>query len=351
VTAGPAPRVAVVVLNWNGGAALLDCLESVRWSDYGEFVTILADNGSDDGSPSLALSWANARRAGGEDVRVVRYDRDSAEAGGDPDAEARLAVGPSPGRFVMIEIGANLGYAAGNNVALRYALARGFEYVMLLNNDAAVEPATLSALVACLESHAGWAGAAPKVVAAPDPRRILYAGGAVRLWQARGVHIGRNRRDGPRWSGTRATRHMSGCCALYRCGLFRDVGLLDEDFFFGHEDVALSHIAGKRGLTFGVDLDVRARHAEGWSLRHASPRSAYYYNKYRLLLVRKYATAWQLAAAACFLLTTRVVKFAGLLIAGEPRLVAAEVRSYVDFFAGKLAEHDRSMSAAARPRP
>ena len=42
----PRPRVAVVVLNWNGGAAVLDCLESVRWSDYTEFVTILAVYGS-----------------------------------------------------------------------------------------------------------------------------------------------------------------------------------------------------------------------------------------------------------------------------------------------------------------
>jgi len=343
------PRVAVVVLNWNGGAALLDCLESIRWSDYPEFVTVLADNGSLDGSPALALSWANARRAGGEDVRTVRYDRARAEAGGDPDAEARIASGPSPGRLVMIEIGANLGYAAGNNVALRYALAVGFPYVLLLNNDAAVEPATLAALVGCLERHPEWVGAAPKVVAAPDPRRILYAGGNVRLWQARGVHVGRNRRDGPRWSGTRLTRHMSGCCALYRSDFLRDAGLLDEDFFFGHEDVALSHIAARRGLAFGVDLDVRARHAEGWSLRHASPRSAYYYNKYRLLLARKYATPWQLATAAVLLAVTRVVKFAGLLLAGEPRLVAAEVRSYVDFFAGKLAEYDRSKANDARP--
>ncbi len=344
-------RVAVVVLNWNGGAALLDCLESVRWSEHPDFVTVLADNGSRDGSPALALAWANARRAAGEDVRVVRYDRAQAEAGGDPDAEARLAAGPAAGRFVVIEIRANLGYAAGNNVAVRYALARGFEFVLLLNNDAAVEPAVLPALVRCLERHAEWPGAAPKIVAASDPRRILYAGGAVRLWQARGVHLGRNRRDGPRWSGTRSTRHMSGCCALYRSAFLRDAGLLDEEFFFGHEDVALSHLAAQRGLVFGVDLDVRARHAEGWSLRHASSRSAYYYNKYRLLLVRKYATPWQVAVAACFLATTRVVKFAGLVLAGAPGLVAAEVRSYVDFFAGKLAEHDRARAAEAGRAP
>ena len=347
----PKLRVAVVVLNWNGGAAVLDCLESVRWSDYPEFVTILADNGSSDGSPALAFSWAAARRAGGEPVHCARYDRAQAETGGEEGAEARLSAMPAAGRLVLIDTGANLGYAAGNNVALKYALARGFPYVMLLNNDAAVEPATLGALVACAERHAEWAGVAPKVVAAADPRRILYAGGEVRLWQARGVHLGRNRRDGPRWSGVRPTRHMSGCCALYRAGFLRDAGLLDEEFFFGHEDVALSLTAARRGMTFGVNLDVKARHAEGWSLRHASPRSAYYYNKYRLLLVRKYASGFQLAVAACFLASTRVVKFAGLLLAGEPRLVAAEMRSYTDFFAGKLAEHDRARAAAQERAP
>ena len=67
--------------------------------------------------------------------------------------------------------------------------------------------------------------------------------------------------------------------------------------------------------------------------------------------MRKYASAFQLAVAACFLAATRVVKFAGLLLAGEPRLVAAEIRSYADFFAGKLAEHDRARAATQEQVP
>lgn len=343
VTVSPPGRAAVVVLNWNGGAALLDCLESVRRSDYPDFATILADNGSHDGSPTLAAAWANARQAGGEDVRYVRYDRAQAEAGGDPEAEARLSAVPASGRLAVIEIGANLGYAAGNNVALKYAVARGFQYVMLLNNDAAVEPATLGALVASLERHPEWAGVAPKVVAASDPRRILYAGGEIKLWQARGVHLGRNRSDGPRWSGVRQTRHLSGCCALYRTGFLRDAGLLDEEFFFGHEDVALSLVAAERGATFGVDLGVRATHAEGGSLGRSS-RSVYYYNKYRLLLVRKHANGWEAMVAGAFLVTSRLGKFVFLLITGRPGRIRAEARSYLDFFAGRLAAFDRAQA-------
>lgn len=336
-------RVAVVVLNWNGGAMLLDCLESVRRSGHPAFVTILVDNGSRDGSPALVLDWANSRRSGGEDVRVVRYDRPHAEAGGDPEAEAWLARGPAPGRLVLIEIGANLGFSAGNNVALRYALARGYRYVMLLNNDATVEPGTLQELVGCLERHPAWSAVAPKIVAASGSGKILYAGGAIKLWQARGVHIGRNRSDGPRWSGSHPTRHLTGCCSLYRADLLHEVGLLDEDFFFGHEDVALSLAAARQGKVLGVDLDARASHAEGGSLGQ-SPRSVYYYNKYRLLLVRKYAGFLQTVVAAAFLITTRVPKYAFLTLAGRTRHVVAELRAYRDFFAGRLAAFDRERS-------
>jgi len=73
--------------------------------------------------------------------------------------------------------------------------------------------------------------------------------------------------------------------------------------------------------------------AEGRSLRHASPRSAYYCTRYRLLLASKCVSTLQLAAAACFPAVTPVVKFAGLLMAGE------------------LAAHDRARAAGQERMP
>jgi GT2 family glycosyltransferase len=196
--------------------------------------------------------------------------------------------------------------------------------------------------VATLTAHPGWAGVAPKVLARRDPRQILYAGGALRLGAAQGVHLGRSRRDGARWTGCRETEHLTACCALFRSVFLRDAGLLDEAFFFGHEDAALSVVARRLGWRLGVDLDCAVLHEEGASLSAARALSVYYFSKYRLLLLRKYGSRLDRAVAPLFLLTTRLLKLSFLAARGRGALVRAELAGYRDFFAGRLAAFDRA---------
>jgi GT2 family glycosyltransferase len=97
---------AFVVLNWNGREDTLRCLAALR-AVHGEHRVYVADNGSTDGS-----------------------------------AEAIRAAHPEA---VLIENGANLGYAGGNNPAIARAVADGAEWVVLLNNDARPDPDVLRA--------------------------------------------------------------------------------------------------------------------------------------------------------------------------------------------------------------
>ena len=103
------PLVYVVMLTWNQRGDTLECLESVEAIKYPAFRVVLVDNGSTDGT-----------------------------------AEAVA------GRFPAVEVVANpqnLGFAAGANVGLRYALQHGADYAFLLNNDTVVDPAVLDVLV------------------------------------------------------------------------------------------------------------------------------------------------------------------------------------------------------------
>src|ERR1700687_2965029 len=97
----PAPRVAVVLLHWNGTDDTVECLSSLRLSDYPRCEVVVVDNGS---RPSPR-------------PRIV-------------------AEFPS---VTYLETPINLGYAGGNNVGMRYALVRGHDYVFVLNNDTIVE--------------------------------------------------------------------------------------------------------------------------------------------------------------------------------------------------------------------
>ena len=104
-----APAVVIVLLNWNGWRDTHACLGSLAGLDYPNYEVVVVDNASTDGS----------------------------------EAELRKR---HP-KLTLLQSGANLGFAGGNNVGLRSALAHGAEYVWLLNNDTLVEPDALSELV------------------------------------------------------------------------------------------------------------------------------------------------------------------------------------------------------------
>ena len=125
-------RLVAVVLSYNGREDTLAALESLRGIE-----SVVVDNGSTDGSPEAV-----------------------AEAF--PDVE-------------LIRAGVNLGFAGGNNVGIRRALDRGAEWVLLLNNDAGVEPGLADALAAAADARPDAGVLACKVLFA-DSDRLWYAG-------------------------------------------------------------------------------------------------------------------------------------------------------------------------------
>ena len=137
------PRVAVIVLNWNGREDTLECLRSIRSIAYSNFGVIVVDNGSTDGS-----------------VAAIRASQPSVE---------------------VIDTGENLGFAGGNNVGIRRALELGADYVLLLNNDTVVDPGLLRAFVAAAALHPEAGAFGAKIYFHSEPTRIWYAGAR---WEA-----------------------------------------------------------------------------------------------------------------------------------------------------------------------
>jgi GT2 family glycosyltransferase len=108
------PFASVIVLNYNGAHYLPACLDALRAQAYPaeSFEVIVADNGSTDGSQELLQ----------KEYPWVR----------------------------LLENGENLGFASGNNAAIR--VAKG-QYIALLNNDTAPRPDWLKELVETAEKH------------------------------------------------------------------------------------------------------------------------------------------------------------------------------------------------------
>ena len=125
-------NLVAVVLSYNGREDTLAALESLRGIE-----TVVVDNGSTDGSA---------------DAVAERF----------PDVE-------------LVRAGVNLGFAGGNNVGIRRALDRGADWVLLVNNDAEVEPGLVDALAAAAAARPDAGVLACKVLFA-DSGRLWYAG-------------------------------------------------------------------------------------------------------------------------------------------------------------------------------
>ena len=194
------PFVVIIVLNWRKPIETLACLESLSHITYPETQIVVVDNGSGDDS-----------------VAMIRT--------GFPQAE-------------ILETGTNLGYAGGNNVGVRYALAAGGDSICILNNDVVVEPAFLGPLLAALQAQPDVGIVTPLVAEQSDSGYIWALGSAVnwRTAEISRLHIGE---AVVAWRQREPfeVEIASGAAMLVKREVFERAGLMAEDFFLYYEEV------------------------------------------------------------------------------------------------------------------
>lgn len=242
-------RVVVVILNWNGKEATLDCLDSVYKSSYHDPDVIVVDNGSNDGT-----------------VTAVRRNFPVTK---------------------ILENSVNLGYAEGNNVGLKYALDHKADYAFVLNNDTIVASDCISGLVADMECHLDAAAAAPKSYYFDAPEMIYFAGGRISQ-DGRVVHLGSGKRDGVEFSSPTNTEWLTGCAILFRSEALRKVGLFDPRYYLLFEDADWSSRAKRVGYQLRIVPAAKLWHKISPSFVGTwSPPYLYYYTRNNLLWVER----------------------------------------------------------------
>ncbi|MBY0279786.1 glycosyltransferase family 2 protein [Candidatus Binatia bacterium] len=204
------PRVAVVVLDWNGGDDTLACIASVCASRWQPLDVWLVDNAS----RQPVLDEVARRHPG---VRTIANP-------------------------------ANLGYAGGNNVGLRAALAAGADWVLVLNNDARLAPDTIDELLAVARTDPRIAAVGAKILRLEQPDRLWMAWGEIDYRQSLVRLIGADERDDGRFAAARDVAWVSGCAILLSRRAIDAIGPFDEEYFAYHEEVDWCATAREHGL-------------------------------------------------------------------------------------------------------
>jgi GT2 family glycosyltransferase len=229
------PRLAIVVLGWNSREDVLACLETLRPALGPGDAVLAVDNGSADGTADAV------RRA-------------------HPWAE-------------VIETGANLGYAGGNDTGIRAALERGFPWVLVLNPDARPLPGALAALLAEGAARPDAGALMPLLLREADPSLVDSLG--LRARRTIGVEdAGRGSPAAAVPPGPAGILGPCGAAALYRAGALRAAGSLDPELFLLCEDLDLAlriRIAGWECLLVPA---ARVLHRRGVSGPPPSPEAA-----------------------------------------------------------------------------
>lgn len=299
-------RVYIILVNWNGWRDTIECLESLFRIDYPDFRVVVCDNGSTDGSLARLKAWADGRLVSAlpsgdspmhkysfppiqKPLECREYVRPAAEQGGDHSCDPSL---------VLLRTGANLGFAGGNNVGIRYALARGdFSHVWLLNNDTVIDSHALTAMVERMNEKpdSGMCGSTILYYEAPEKVQAL-GGGCHCRWIGLPWHYGRFGRGKRTINLKRAEARMNyveGASLLVSKPFLDDIGLMCEDYFLFFEETDWAIRAkGKYSLAYAPKSVVY--HKVGGSIGTSSnPRKKsitcdYFNIRNRLFFTRKY---------------------------------------------------------------
>jgi GT2 family glycosyltransferase len=239
-------ELAVIILNWNAAADTVRCAQHVAaWKHLRPTIWVV-DNGSTDGSPEVISHQC-------PDVRLVRNTT-------------------------------NLGFAGGNNCGIVEALAAVSDIpILLLNNDAFIKEEDTTRLLETLQANERIGFVGPLLFEADDKDRLLAAGGRdpVRHHHS---HILKLAPGDP----VRIVEYVPGTVLLGRSDVFRDVGFLDEGYFFTMEVADLCMRAGQYGYVSAIDTRARAFHALNRSSNLRETLHTYYIIRNRFLFIRKF---------------------------------------------------------------
>jgi GT2 family glycosyltransferase len=350
-------KVAIIILNWNGWKDTIECLESVFRLNYPNYQVIVVDNCSHDGSMKYIKEWAEGEREilspepthplyhlshppVQKPIPYIEYRRKIGEAGGLKDEE-RLLYEKLPKGFshplILIQTDDNLGFSGGNNVGIRYALAKGaFDYIWILNNDVVVENDSLKNLIKIDYTKTCIIGSI--ICSYKRPELIQTVGGAKfnkYLLRSKYVFSNYSLNEIKQLSLDYLNRvdYISGAALLVPVKYIFDVGLLDERFFLYYEELDWQIRGAELGYGFKIAFDSIVYHKEGATigsskiLSEKSAKSEYFSNKSAIVFALKHYGSY----GKIFITLRFFAKLLSYIVSGKIYLIKILISSYMDF--------------------
>ncbi|OGE03754.1 hypothetical protein A3B51_00775 [Candidatus Curtissbacteria bacterium RIFCSPLOWO2_01_FULL_41_18] len=256
-------KVSVIILNYNGLANTLDCLNSLKkcQTQGNQVDFIVIDNNSSDGSKKVLGTLDN--------IHLI----------------------PNP---------QNLGYTGGNNTGIRYALRSKPDLILILNNDTLADK---NLIVNLINAARNADIISPKIYFAKNfefhkdrykkdelGRVIWYAGGKIDWSNVIGRHAGVDEVDKNQYDTRSPVDFATGACMLIKRQVFEKIGLFDEKYFLYLEDMDFCVRAQKAHFKIIFEPKAILWHKNAGSVGGSgSDLQDYFITRNRLLFAVKFA--------------------------------------------------------------
>jgi len=223
------PLVSVIVLNYNAGELLLNCIESIKKSAYKNLEIIVVDNISTDKSQKICKEKY-------PDIKLIQNDE-------------------------------NFGYCEGNNIGIREAKG---DYIIILNPDTIVESSWIEELISAYNKF-GDGLYQPKFFSL-DEKLVLQSTGNMLHIFGFGFARDKGKIDDKKMEVIEKINYASGTCLFTSKAVLDKVGLLDPFLFLYHDDLDLGWRAAQMGIdSFYVPKSI-IYHAESYALKWSAKK-------------------------------------------------------------------------------
>jgi GT2 family glycosyltransferase len=242
---------SVVILNWNRSNDTIECIQSLERAGLSPTQIILVDNGSTDNSLDHFSQVLN--------TSMIK----------------------------LLSLSKNLGFAGGVNRGIHAALANGAEWILLINNDTAVDLNFFQKLEEAVTEQPMWRIIAPLILHADEPDRIWSMGDrcirpttlTYRLFSRQPIP-----RHLPKYVEVDS---LNACAVLIHKDVFAKIGFFDESYFMYAEDADFCWRARRAGFQLGVATQARMWHKVARSTHPHHPQRRYWRIFNQILFYRR----------------------------------------------------------------
>ncbi len=307
------PKVAIVILNWNGRHYLEKFLPSVLATSYENYDVIVSDNASTDGSVAFLQQKF-------PQVKLIRLDQ-------------------------------NYGFAKGYNLTMDQVQA---DYFALINSDVEVEPGWLDRIINLLEQDDLNAACQPKLLSYNNKNVFEYAGGAGGWLDSFGYPFARGRifdiceEDKGQYNEVERVFWVTGAAMVIRSNVFREMKGFDNYFFAHQEEIDLCWRMQLAGYKLFADPSSVVYHVGGGTLPRGNTLKTYLNFRNNQVMLYKnlpWSQKWWKIPFRIFL--DAVSAWKGLFM-GDGGYFLAILRAHLSFIKWMLVEKKQSIFPVRR---